>query len=109
MTVEKVIKKAVDEGWLPHAAWKGISREAIINWSIADHNLPRILLQPAFWEALGKSLGWQYCKLHSFAGSITESEECNDCMHIKWLDKWHDFIDHLAAGGTPKSYFKQIT
>lgn len=53
-----------------------------------------ILLDPLFWQALGKSLGWKE------AGWTKGQDE--------WIWYWHDFIDHLAEGGTAEDFFTHL-
>ncbi len=51
-----------------------------------------ILLDPLFWQCLGKSEGWR---------------EPKKSVPI-WQVNWHRFIDHLVSGGSIEEYFKSI-
>lgn len=58
------------------------------------------LLDPLFWQALGKSLGWR------------EHGSSYDLDHFggkpQWEYEWHNFIDHLIAGGNPEEFFTRL-
>jgi hypothetical protein len=45
-------------------------------------------LDPEFWGALGRTLGWQHERV--------------------WRGQWQCFIDHLAQGNTPDSFFTNL-
>jgi hypothetical protein len=51
-----------------------------------------ILLDPIFWQALGKARGWRR----------TEPDEpgFGEITYTDWLCRWHDFIDVLSASPT---------
>jgi hypothetical protein len=55
------------------------------------------LLDPHFWRALGLALGWQ-------AGV----EMKYLIYHQWWRQPWHRFIDHLADGHPPETFFERI-
>lgn len=49
------------------------------------------LLNPLFWKALDKRLGWGDIKKNS--------------RNVSWLENWHLFTDHLASGF--ETYFQR--
>jgi len=61
-----------------------------------------MFLDPSFWRALGKALGWD--KRQWYYNTFTKGEESND----GWRVNWHRFIDHLAEGGTAETYFETL-
>lgn len=77
------------------------------------------LLDPLFWQALAKEMGWN-TTLCVHCGSIIKYGEDTKsaiihCDHKnikdlerKWLNRWHSFIDTLAAGRTPDDFFAGI-
>ena len=78
MTILQAIQKAAGEGYKIHEG-----EEA--------------LLDPLFWRALGVALGWQV--------------ECHPryIPYNQWWQRpWHRFIDHLAEGKSPESFFKDL-
>ncbi len=93
MTIEQAIKRAKDAGY--------DVRTIILDLdpSIRDfrYDTNRILLDPAFWESLGKAMEWGI----EPSGSIWQGQP-------KWRIRWHRFIDHLAEGGTPETFFKDL-
>ena len=135
MKLEEAIKKAIEGGWsinLPshsdfnkfksfNGYW--IVLECSETVEVEDKNtgkitkepiitsitLEKLLLDPKFWQYLGKSLGWRE---HSeFIG-----EEKDTTMgHIRayknqaeWLYQWHKFIDNLAEGRTVVDFFEKL-
>lgn len=60
-----------------------------------------IFLDPLFWQALGKSLGW--VKGEEYTGENYESSH-----EGQWKTEWHRFIDHLAEGKDPEEFFKDL-
>jgi hypothetical protein len=58
---------------------------------LCSANINRILLDPLFWQALGKNLGWHP------SGVIPS-----------WTSEWHHFVDHLAEGKDPNSFFLEL-
>lgn len=61
-----------------------------------------IFLDPLFWQALGKSLGWkQKPIIHLYKG-----EESLD--FYEWYIYWVKFIRHLASGKDAESFFTEL-
>lgn len=87
--IEQAIRKAESAGW------KQSLPTFILNTTIDTNN---VFLDPDFWIALGKALGWRM--LHDDSG-LTPNENT-------WITHWHGLIDHLAAGKDAESYFKEI-
>lgn len=56
------------------------------------------LLNPSFWQALGRHEGWPF----------SEYDEIGKWHPEDWRTKWHSFIDHIISGGTPDSFFDGI-
>jgi hypothetical protein len=61
------------------------------------HLCQAILLDPLFWQSLGKAMGWGI----EPSGSIWQGKQ-------QCLIYWHDFIDALAEGQTAEQYFETI-
>jgi hypothetical protein len=87
------------------------------------------LLDPEFWRALGKAMGWGGSA--TWVCTDTCDWWCNDCkfglvkqtetplefrggVHVDcpksklWLVNWHRFIDHLAEGKDAESFFNEL-
>ena len=84
--MEQAIKKAIEGGWkptfnsLPHLH--------------TNRDWQHITSDVLFWQALGKSLGWKI--------DLYENGE------FEWVHFWHRFIDHLAEGKTPDTFFEEL-
>ena len=64
-------------------------------------------LDPAFWRALGRALGWEAtCELAITCGH--GQEECHRCQGSYWMYQWHCFIQHLANGQPPDAFFASL-
>lgn len=110
--MEEAIKKAIDEGY------KLLGWEAHKDYVECDHGLSQekrdiemrrlnlyainsIVLDPLFWQALGKAEGWDR--------GIETCQIPNTCSyHSSWKRHWHCFIDHLAEGKDADSFFKEL-
>lgn len=84
----------------------------------------RVLLDPLFWQALGKAMGWEdECDKCGTIQSVIDHEvaEYNESvcklingfgdkhiMFLRWKSVWHNFIDHLAEGGDVEAFFNQL-
>lgn len=99
--MEKAIKKAIEGGWHP----KGLKIEGYpISWIIqATINRSkfweRYCLEPLFWQALGKAMGWEN-------GEMVIHEKM--VAYQQWKIYWHCFIDALAEGKTPDEFFNEL-
>lgn len=108
MTIQKAIQKAVEGGY--NDGWK------------VSQLVEAVLLDPSFWQALGKSMGWSSlicyrCNLEMPQGAMIDGHifekqgtcECKENVYFKpWLYYWHRLIDHLAEGKTIESYFTNL-
>jgi hypothetical protein len=118
MTIQQAIEKAVEVGYIP-------------SWHYRDSgDYHRDLLNPFFWQSLGKAMGlgtemfheddgktyWDFYEHCGFCGEmILDIEEgCpKDCgfdyqLINSWHKMWRDFIDHLAEGKDPESFFQVL-
>jgi hypothetical protein len=65
------------------------------------------LLDPAFWRALGRALGWDVpCDLAITC--VHGNEECQRCHGYYWMYQWHCFIQHIANGHPPAAFFASL-
>mgnify|MGYP000861035435 CR=1 FL=1 len=99
MTIQQAIEKAIEGGWDKTRALFGLNN--------ASYSMEKVYLDPEFWQALGKSMGWW------------EQRDGNDCGGCETCDRtfnhskdyilyWHRFIDHLADGGTIEEFFESL-
>lgn len=154
MTIKEVITKAIEGGWKPRSwdfgglGFHGVqySKVGLLEAVFSDeqgengiwreYNMEVILLDPLFWQSLGKSMGFEK------RGTFAECKKCQReienpepvlwvagayrCIDYKgevgcggemkkrevtedWKYYWHRFIDHLAEGKSIEDYFKLLT
>lgn len=129
MQISEAIKLTMNNGWLKHTKFVGIYQydgNYLVDlvhfetdgdaWS---RDLLSLLSDKDFWIALGKGMGWG----QGFNKEIMKV--CDKCgiekcgrgyfcgnKDNRWIEAyrfhWHQFIDHLASGETPESYFKEL-
>jgi hypothetical protein len=65
-------------------------------------------LDPHFWQALGRTLGWsERCDLAITC--VYGEEECQRCRGYYWMYQWHCFIQAIANGHTLEAFFARLT
>jgi len=104
MTIKETIEKAIEGGYLGGKSFaKYRNKSGIIVYEVEDYVTPKptmtiseAFLDPLFWKSLGKAMSW--------------GEVRPDGVNYKpeWLWRWHLFIDHLAKGKNPKSFFENL-
>lgn len=84
-----------------------------------------VLLDPSFWQSLGKAMGWtpsrmvNRCPVHGESLYQSTDKFCRECGAKNrevleweesriWLDKWKYMIDHLVEGKSIESYFETL-
>lgn len=103
--MEQAIRKAIEGGWHPKYAKSVVTRD--------QFNVKcRILLDPLFWQSLGKALGWdkihyEKCPAICYA-DFRDPGECNCSAKDEWKSQWHSFIDYLAEGKDAESFFTRL-
>ena len=106
MKIKEAISLAVEGGW--KAPYDYATFEATENYVYfypkhggrIDYAMGFVLLDPAFWQALGKSLGWKEgMGIYREPGHFELTE---------WWSQWHNFIDHLAEGGKAEEWFEKL-
>jgi len=119
--MENAIKKSIEGGY----SWE--QRKNALDTIKATSD---ILLDPLFWQALGKQQGWgrdyfheddgktywdfdYHCPLCGAIETNTEDGCPEDCRYdvaeiISWQYEWHNFIDHIAQGGNIDEFFNNL-
>jgi len=91
MTISQAIEKAIEGGWIYKNEWGN---------NPIDMPVERILLDPLFWQSLGKAMGWDESSgIFREPGHVEMKE---------WMFRWHDFTDHLIEGKTAESFFANL-
>ena len=105
MTIEQAIEKAIEGGYKHPNVSNGID--------ISPSNLNLTLLNPLFWQALGKSMGWKYMAYRQGRWNRYELDQqmMSDTAFSQeeWLYYWHYFIDYLAEGKSIESFFETLS
>ena len=96
MTIQEAIEKAIEGGYTIDP--------------FHDPSRPiqaQYLLETSFWEALGRALGWNN---ETITVHAVENGKPTIVTRIQqhWLSHWQRFIDHIAAGKTPESFFESM-
>jgi hypothetical protein len=90
MTIQEALTKAAEGGYHHDSQ----PQELTIRVGIVGSNTFRtirvdaIFLDPNFWRALGRTLGWHHERV--------------------WRGQWQGFIDHLAQGKIPDAFFATL-
>lgn len=100
MTIQEAIQLAVNNGYptfklflYPGQEQTGIS---YTTWLEMVHGW--ILLDPLFWQALGKGMGWE-----NITPLLGENMIAPD-----WQTAWHKLIDHVASGKSIEDFFANL-
>ena len=110
--MNEAIKRATRGGWLPFVDTEKAVEVAEpargLVWAYekdgtgAGFTFNDVVLDPLFWQALGRHEGWGAV----IKGSL---EQSGMKFHTKkWKAYWHDFTDHIAEGKDIDSFFDSI-
>jgi len=118
MTIQEAVDKAVEGGYHLHGTdgvatvYTGANSEYSA-WTRTDNHssfmvpVQETFLDPAFWRALGRTLGWEEtCELAITC--VHGHEECRRCHGSYWMYQWHCFIQSIAQGHTPDAFFASL-
>ena len=64
----------------------------------------QFLTDPAFWQTLGKALGW-VAQQHLVHSGDYSSKVSGIYFTPGWTAEWYRFIDHLAEGKSADDFF----
>ena len=119
MTVQEVLNKATEGGYHIYGSdgmdtdYGGANSEFSL-WTRKDNAssfmipLEETFLDPTFWQALGRTLGWDaVCELTITCAHGTS--ECQRCRGSYWMYQWHCCIQALAYGNTLEAFFARLT
>jgi hypothetical protein len=95
--IKQAIQKAIEGGW--KHKWSEEYNNTVCN--INSLLEPSFLLDPNFWQALGKSEGWWDNR--GFDADMNSSWNLDECHR-----NMHQFLDHLIEGKDIDSYFKEL-
>lgn len=84
----QTIQDAIDGDWTGYTKFTDDKENAARLIAEQEDLTAWALLQPPFWQAVGKTRVWK---------SMTGESYYDD---VAWREAWHRFIDHLADGKT---------
>ena len=118
MTMAEVLQKATEGGYHLYGSdgmdtdYGGANSEYSV-WTRKDNESSFIVLtektflDPQFWQALARALGWREgCDI--VITCVHGEEECRQCRGSYWMYQWHCFIQALAEGNTPDAFFAHL-
>jgi len=118
MTIQEAINKAVEGDYHIYGSdgmdtlYEGANSEYSV-WTRKDNESSFIVptektfLDPQFWQALGRALGWnEACDLALIC--VHGEEECQRYRGDYWMFQWLRFIQALADGNTPEAFFAHL-
>lgn len=123
MTIKTAINKAIEGGYKKYKDTEFDSIKEVIgsdlinlikvnldSTSCSTISLQEMLLDPSFWQALGKSMGWGICINHNKDERIPRAlQGCDGCMDADDENYyWHKLIDHLSEGKSLEDFFKKL-
>ena len=119
MTIQEALNNATEGGYHIHGSdgmetyYEGANSDFSL-WTRKDNEssfmvpVEETFLDPRFWQALGRTLGWsEVCDLAITC--VHGDEECQRCRGYYWMYQWHCFIQALAEGNTPEAFFARLT
>ena len=124
--MKEAIQKAIEGGW--------DKKRMLGSWGDVDVDIHEwAWLDPSFWQALGKAMGWdnhnqitmslpeegqerrkEIIRLEETVGVLVKFVGTGKVIvspytkGLYWKDVWHLFIDHLAEGKDPDSFFQTL-
>ena len=124
--MKQAIQKAIEGGWKKDWYFSHFNNDEVAFGDTKQdsennpcHYLNRgqILLDPLFWQCLGKSLGWRERCIDCWdrkdmTFKSNEYDMCGAGSHNDdrkvWKFVWHSFIDHLAEGKDVEEFFNNL-
>ena len=121
MTIQTAITKAIEGGWdiLGVREIGGVKQKIAMEWIL--ERIESVVLDPLFWQALGKNLNWENEIIEYKIGKRKVETINGDFIRpahtvrrrakggkTKWKRMWHSLIDHLAEGRTIESWFADL-
>lgn len=108
MKITEAIEKAIEGGWggndIGGGTWSGCKVYTPEEW--AEKYLGYILINPIFWQCLGKAMGWE--ERYANFTCPDNGYGCGMNTLHGWRREWHSLIDHLASGGSVEEWFGKL-
>lgn len=100
-SAEDAIKQAVKAGYQRIDPIPGVTAAMAKDGPyLSKHGLEKILLDPLFWQALGKARGWKNSTFYEvYVGGTIYGE---------WMRKALDYFETVLSGGDIQKYFESL-
>src|SRR5262249_26511844 len=118
MTIPEAMHNAVKGGYHLHGSdgmdtdYAGATNDYSA-WTRKDNAssflvpMEETFLDPKFWKALGRTVGWSAeCDLAITC--VYGEEEGRRCRGSYWMYQWHCFIQAIADGHPPSAFFASL-
>ena len=106
MIPKQAIEKAIEGGWHSELGLDGVNEYgAYFNDGLYHYRPQEIALDPSFWQALGKALGWtDYSEEH-----YTDSRDRTySRTHKTWWLNASRFYDLILTGGDTDAFWRGV-
>lgn len=121
MEIKQAIEKAIEGGWKSNVKWK-INGERDRWWVTGGEGsaavmiyLEKILLDPLFWQALGKTEGWEEERTYCIRGCGCikgVKERHKPCVwgtvEAQWKHEMHRMVSAIIEGKTIEEFIKSL-
>ncbi len=119
---KQAVEKAIEGGWRGVTTWNDnpnydifVQDELIGSRLPSGHtdtkNWTEVALDPTFWQALGKALGWDEDPYRDPIGTVWEKTD-HKGNSVRYLDDWNNaalcFYDLILAGGDTEKFWEEI-
>lgn len=111
--MEKAIQKAIEGGYIPQNIYDNPDTSFCVYYNGKAYlgTTALVLLDPTFWQCLGKAMGWEGKKQQVIDNGpysrpryeLGGWEQTGD-----WKKEWHSLIDHLADGGNVDEFMNNL-
>lgn len=101
--MNEAIKLAIEKG---RYIFRGVKHNNF------DYKRDTVVLDPLFWQALGKALGWIETGKHFRRYEHDDYEECSQCIEYgessQWIHYAHQYFDLALTGGDTEKFWKEL-
>lgn len=104
MTIQQAISRAIEGGYDNDFGW-GTPRWSEYKHGEIEASIYSYVLDPRWWQSLGKSLGWEDCRGPK---ETCHKEDIPTKDGYCWYLLMHGLITHLAEGKSIESYFETL-